>query len=235
MKKIFRKTVLVVAALLVTAIAAQAEYTFFERGYTIEVSLANAKEGMVRLPINRNRITALAVKDNMVIGGTTADAGLSPFLFAASMSDSLMKVAYDLENAIPGQCAVAAGFIKCGKGNMFAGTISDEENGSGHLIKVDFDGSAFSVTDLGTPVPGEGVYCLAIDKNANIIYGLSFPSGKFFSHDLASGTVKVFEESMGTKRDRAPSHYLHLTPDQVVSREIVVTNDGRVIGSMPYN
>ena len=235
MNKIFRKTVLVFAALLVTAIAVQAEYTFFRRGYAIEVSLANAKDGLVRLPINQNRITALAVKDNMVIGGTTADKGLSPYLFAASMDDRLMKVAYDLDNAIPGQNAIAAGFVKCSMGNMFAGTISDEENGSGHIIKVDFDGKAFTVTDLGTPVNGEGVYCLALDKKANVIYGLSYPTGKFFSHDLSSGEVKVFEESMGSKKDRAPAHHLHLHPEQVISRAIVVDNKGRVFGSMPYN
>ena len=235
MNKIFRKTVLVFAALLVTAIAAQAEYTFFTRGFAIEVSLANAKEGMVRLPIYQNRITALAVRDNMVIGGTTADRGLSPYLFAASMDDKLMKVAYDLDEALPGQYAISSGFVKCSMGNMFAGTMSDEENGSGHLIKVDFDGKAFTVTDLGVPVEGESVYCLALDKKANVIYGLSYPNGKFFSHDLASGAVKVFEESMGTRRDRAPRQYLHLEPEQCLSREIVIDNTGRVFGSMPYN
>ena len=235
MNKIFRKTALVVAALLVTAIAVQAEYTFFRRGYAIEVSLANAKAGMVRLPINQNRITALAVKDNMVIGGTTADKGLSPYLFAASMDDRLMKVAYDLDDAIPGQYAISSGFVKCSMGNMFAGTMSDEENGGGHIIKVDFDGKAFKVTDLGVPVAGESVYCLALDKKANVIYGLSYPNGKFFSHNLASGEVKVFEETMGTREDRAPRRYLHLEPEQCLSRDIVIDGTGRVFGSMPYN
>jgi len=42
------------------------------------------------------------------------------------------------------------------------------------------------VSDLGIPVPGEGIYTLAIDRERSLIYGLSYPNGRFFSYDVAA-------------------------------------------------
>jgi hypothetical protein len=43
------------------------------------------------------------------------------------------------------------------------------------------------VQDLGAPVPGDGIYCLAIDPVRDVLYGVSYPRGHFFAHDVRSG------------------------------------------------
>ena len=55
-------------------------------------------------------------------------------------------------------------------------------------IRVD---APCNVTDLGIPVPGEGVYALAIDRIQDVIYGLSYPNGQLFSYNIASGKFAI--------------------------------------------
>jgi outer membrane protein assembly factor BamB len=50
------------------------------------------------------------------------------------------------------------------------------------------------VVDLGMPVPGDGIYCLAIDPEREILYGISYPHGHFFVHELKGGTTKDLGE-----------------------------------------
>lgn len=46
------------------------------------------------------------------------------------------------------------------------------------------------VKDLGIPVPGDGIYCLAIDPEREIVYGISYPHGHFFVHEATSGVTR---------------------------------------------
>jgi hypothetical protein len=46
------------------------------------------------------------------------------------------------------------------------------------------------VSYLGIPVPGDGIYCLALDPNRETLYGVSYPHGHFFLHELSCGTTK---------------------------------------------
>jgi len=39
--------------------------------------------------------------------------------------------------------------------------------------------------DLGTPVPHDGIYAVAIDQAADIIYGISYPNGRLFAYKIA--------------------------------------------------
>jgi len=41
------------------------------------------------------------------------------------------------------------------------------------------------VEDLGTAVAGDGIYALTIDRQRNVIYGLTYPNGRMFSFDIA--------------------------------------------------
>ncbi len=41
------------------------------------------------------------------------------------------------------------------------------------------------VEDMGVASAGDGIYALAIDKKRNIIYGLTYPSGHFFSYEIS--------------------------------------------------
>ncbi|HLA38780.1 MAG TPA: hypothetical protein VJ417_02235, partial [Candidatus Glassbacteria bacterium] len=181
------------------AARALAQYEFFTpRGsFAVEVSLENTAK--FRLPIYRNAITSLACQGDFAIGGTSANEGLSPFLFAVSLSKKELVAAFDLAEKIPGQRSIQSGFGRVGDA-FYAGTLPDREGESGHLIKVTFDGSRFTVDDLGEAVSGEGVFALTADPDRNKLYGISHPGGKFFSYDIASTAKKVYDEISLTRQ-----------------------------------
>jgi len=93
----------------------------------------------------------------------------------------------------------------------------------GRSIQVD---TACRVTDLGIPVPGEGVEALGIDRTLNVIYGLSYPNGQFFSYHVADGKFtihgKVAEQVIpGEKFEK----------DKNIGRALLVTSNGLVLAS----
>jgi outer membrane protein assembly factor BamB len=64
----------------------------------------------------------------------------------------------------------------------------------GHLYRYDpraegrqvlFPTDRCPAEDLGVPVPHDGIYALAIDQAANIIYGISYPNGRLFAYKIA--------------------------------------------------
>ncbi len=64
----------------------------------------------------------------------------------------------------------------------------------GHLFRYDpsaadrqvpFPQDRCAVDDLGIPVPNNGIYAMAIDAARGVIYGISYPDGRLFAHDIA--------------------------------------------------
>ena len=235
-----KSTVLLLAAVAALAIPtrqAEARYTFFTpRGcFAVEVSLENPGPARLRLPIYRNAITSLTVVGDYAIGGTTADKGLSPFLFAASLSKKELEVVFDLGQVLPGQRALQSGFGRCKAGALYAGTMPDAEGGSGHLVKVVFADGKFEVKDLGVPVENEGIFALTADSERGMLYGITHPTGKFFTFDIEGGESKVFEETVPDKRSLGYLHAYSLHPEDILSRSLAVDKSGRVYGSLPVN
>jgi hypothetical protein len=214
-----------------------AQYTFFnpKGAYAVEVSLENPSGNRLRLPIYRNSITSLAVVGDFAIGGTTANPGLSPFLFAVSLSRKALESALDLSSVIPGQRAIQSGFGRGAGGVLYAGTIADAEGEGGHLIKVQFKNNKFEVQDLGIPVSGEGVFSLAADSQRGMLYGISYPGGKFFAFNLRTGQAAVYTETALTEQQRGYYHDYSVGPEDILSRALAVDRKGRVYGSRPVN
>ncbi|MBN2290386.1 MAG: hypothetical protein JXQ83_13710, partial [Candidatus Glassbacteria bacterium] len=133
---------------------AEAQFKFFNpRGsFAVEVSLENPGPDRLRLPIYRNAITSLAVVGDYAVGGTSAAQGLTPFIFTASLSRRSLEQAFDLGQVLPGQRSVQSGFARGTGGVLYAGTMPDDPQGSGHLIKVRVPGGKVEVADLGVPV-----------------------------------------------------------------------------------
>lgn len=227
-------SLIVVFSVLAVIRPLAAEYKFFSpRGsFAVEVSLENTDR--LRLPIYRNAITSLACIGDYAIGGTRANEGLSPFLFAVSLTSRNLEVVHDLAGALPGQRAIQSGFGRVGN-VLYAGTIPDEEGSSGHLIKVRFADKKFEVTDLGEPVNGEGVFALTADSRLNMLYGITYPSGKFFTYNIQSGNVQVYDETAVTRRQSGYYHSYALETEDILSRALVVDKSGRVYGSRPVN
>jgi hypothetical protein len=231
-------SILVIFAFLSTS-DAFSQYTFFKEkeGFAIEVSLENTD--LVRLPVNRNSISSLAVVGDLVVGGTKANEGLSPFIFTVSLSQKKMIEAQDLADIIAGQRGIVTGFARAKNNSLYAGTIANKINdslsGSGHLIEVVLSGDKIKTNDLGIPVKNEGVFALTLDNSGTTLYGLTYPSGIFFVYNLKNARTTTFQNTVLTKNQKAKMKEFSIKPDNYLSRALVVDDKGLVYGSSPVN
>ncbi len=229
-------TVLLLAAIAAMSVRADHEDGYFAPpgSFTVEISLENSP--YVRLPIDRNAVTSLVVSGDYAIGGTTAKDGLTPFLFAVSLSRKKLERVLDLETIVPGQQAVLSGFGRGRNGGLFTGTMSRTGAAAGgHLIQVGLTERGLEAHDLGTPVAGEGIFALAADPSRDVVYGLSHPSGKFWRVEVANRRTKVWRDPAPDERMRSTYSQFALKPEDYLSRRLVVDPSGRVYGSRPVN
>jgi len=213
------------------------QYTFFtpEGSFAIEVSLENTN--MKRLPIYRNAITSLSVVDEFAVGGTTANEGLSPFIVSASLKKRELVDFIDVNEVVEGQNSVQSGFVKNKKGQLFAGTMPQHTcKTGGHVIKVELDASgAIKLEDLGIPVEGEGIFSMTSNASVTILYGISHPSGYFFSFDIKSGKTKIFKDLAPTEQVvLSLEERFSLEPEDILSKALITDSKGCVYGSLPF-
>ncbi len=230
------KNTLLVAWLLGVQLTAFAQYTFFtpEGSFAIEASLENTD--MVRLPMYRNEITSLSVMGDYIIGGTSASGGRSPFVFTASLEERKMTEILDLEGVVEGQQRIRSGFVKGDKGQLFAGTMPQNTKSSGHLISVSLNKKKkLVVEDFGVPVIGEGIYALTGDPTNRVLYGLTYPSGYFFTFEISSKKSTVYKGLAPSEKVRfSLEDHFSITAEDYLSRALIADDNGLVYGSLPY-
>jgi hypothetical protein len=212
-----------------------AEYKFFTPpgSYVVEVSLENSP--YLRLPAYRNAITSLTVVGDWAIGGTSAGKGLTPFLFAVSLSARRLVYSVDLNDVVPGQRAIRSGFGRGATGILYAGTMPDAAGGDGHLLEIIVTGGRLAVRDLGVAVGGEGVFALTADPGRSLLYGITHPSGKFFEFDLKTSMATVFVDTALHSKDLVFLQNYTLEPADYLCRRLIIDRKGRVFGSLPVN
>ncbi len=217
------------------------QYTFFNPNgaFAIEASLTNTN--LIRMPMYRNSIASLIVVGDYIIGGTKAKEGLTPFLFTASLSKQAMIDLEDINQTIEGQQSIQSGFCK-GKGNqLFAGTIAnnnlDNIQGDGHLIRISVNERGnISVEDLGVPVKGEGIFSLLCNAEGTVLYGISIPSGNFFSYNIENKQTKVYQEIAPTKESlKILEAGYALSPEEYLGKSLISDEKGFIYGSLPVN
>jgi hypothetical protein len=222
-----------VALLLVPGMATRAQYAAFEPkgSFAVEVSLENSP--LPRLPIYRNAITSLAVVGDHVIGGTSASGGKSPFVFAVSLARRRLEQMRDLAEVVPGQRAIVSGFGRQDDGALCAGTLPERVGDDGHLIELRLAADALTMRDLGVPAPGEGVFAVTVANGH--VYGITHPSGRFFSYRLQDRAIRVFPETAPSPEELGELQPFVLEPADYLSRRLAVDGQGRVWGSRPVN
>ncbi|CAL1518515.1 hypothetical protein [Chitinophaga sp. MM2321] len=240
MKQVLIKT-MAVTALLFTTSDVFSQYTFYKptAGFGIEISLSNTT--LKRMPVYRNAVASLTVTGDHIIGGTAAGEKLDPYIFVASLSKREMVQMKDISTVIKGQRSIRSGFFKTGSNQLYAGTMaqqnSDGTNGSGHLIQVNVSAEGnINVTDLGVPVTGEGVFALCGNDHTGMLYGITYPSGIFFSYDLKAGKTKTYNNTVPTKEAlETLTNEFHKKPEDFLCSSLIVDAKGMVYGSQPIN
>lgn len=216
-----------------------AQYTFFspKENFAIEVSLPNSD--LKRLPIYRNSISSLIIIGDHIIGGTTANDGMTPFVFVASLKQRQVVEIKDINEIIPGQLAIQTGFCRGESNSLFAGTLAnkktDGSNGDGHLFKVDIEqDGTIKISDLGNILPGEGILSLTLDAEKKTLYGVSCPSGIFFKYVIDTKKISTYKNIAATNEQIKTLKEYDLGPENYLSRSLIQA-EGFIFGSMPIN
>jgi hypothetical protein len=131
---------------------------------------------------------------------------------------------------IPGATSVVHAVAVSVSGDVYIGTAPD-----GHVLKYtphNEDDQQIPIekplptTDLGQPIPGENIFALTIDRNANAIYGLTAPNTHFFEYSIASGKFIDF----GVVAKTVPEGE-KFQKDKMMSRMLVADLQGDVFAS----
>jgi len=235
------KKISIIAILIFLAHSSFCQYTFYKpvEGFGIETSLSNT--GLKRMPMYRNAIASLTVIGDNIIGGTCADEKLAPYVFVASLSKRELVELKDVNDVLQGQRSIQSGFFKAKNNTLYAGTIANKlsngTNGSGHLLQINIGTTGtINVTDIGTPVNGEGIFALTGNSNTNTLYGITYPSGIFFSYNISSKTFKSYKNVVTSKEDlNVLDNEFHHKPEDYLSSSLVVDDQGLVYGSRSIN
>lgn len=238
---IFSIRLLASAVFILLAAASFSQYTYFKpkEGFGIEISLPNTN--LKRMPMYRNSVASLMVTGDNIIGGTSANENLAPYLFVASLSKRELTELKDINDVVQGQRSIQSGFFKATNNTLYAGTIANKlnngTNGSGHLLQINIGANdVINVADLGTPVNGEGVFALTGNSNTNTLYGITYPSGTFFSYNINTKAFKSYRDIIPSKEDlNVLNNEFHQKPEEYLCGSLIVDNKGLVYGSRAIN
>jgi len=152
------------------------------------------------IPPDESAIRALAVAPNGALYGATS--GKRSHLFVLYPAHGYVQPL----GFLPDVNTVHRALVVSSSGEVYIGASAGVDNNGqgytgyagGHLLKytpgrdeskpIRVD-QPCATTDLGIPVPGEGIYALAINPLFGYIYGLSYPNGQFFRYDIAAAKV----------------------------------------------
>ena len=142
------------------------------------------------IPDGESEIRSLTVAPNGVLYGATS--GKRSHLFALYPSHGYVQpLGY-----IPGVTQVTNALVVSKNGDVFIGAGLP----SGHLFRYKPDQDDLkpirihepaTVEDLGMPVPGQGIRALAINREAGVIYGVTWPDGLVFARYTGSDKFQV--------------------------------------------
>jgi hypothetical protein len=176
------------------------------------------------IPDGESAITSLALAPNGDVYGATS--GTHSHLFLLNPQHGYV---FPL-GIIQGERLISHGVVIAASGDVYMGGSP-----SGHLLEytphnVDQEdiqiGRALPSKDIGTAVQGESILALAIDRNANVIYGLTSPNAHLFCYSIAD---KSFED-LGVIA-KAPPPGEKFEHENMISRMLIVDAEGDVFAS----
>jgi len=190
------------------------------------------------IPPDESAIRSLAVAPNGAVYGATS--GHRSHLFVLYPQHGFVQPLGYLKDVT----TVHRSLVVAGNGDVYiGGSIGVDNDGQGyggysggHLLRYTPGANdeekpirvnaECPVQDLGIPVRGDGIYTLAIDGARQVIYGLTYPTARFFSYSIADGKFAVYG---AVAEHRIPGEKFE--KDRNIGRALAVDAEGRVYGS----
>ncbi len=176
---------------------------------------------MVEVRINESSavVALITGDDGMVYGGVTGQDRL------AFRYDPETQALEELDVVVPGHHKVHHSIGKGPDGRIYLGTGHRYSDAMPSYVYLDYEGGRLieydpasdCATDLGVRIANEGTFCMAVDAERGRVYGVTYPSNRFWTYDVESGR--------GTDKG-------HIGPHQ--SHSIAVDAQGNVWGSYGY-
>jgi outer membrane protein assembly factor BamB len=176
------------------------------------------------IPDGESGITSLTVAPNGDLYGATS--GAHAHLFVLSPHQGYVQPL----GVIPHATFVTNAVAISAADEVYIGTSPD-----GHILQYtprEVDrrqiqiGKPLNITDLGQTVAGESIFTLTIDRDANVLYGLTAPNAHFFSYSIAGSKFHDF----GVVAEKIPVGE-KFEKDKMMSRMLVVDQKGMVFVS----
>lgn len=176
------------------------------------------------VPDGESAITSLTVAPNGDVYGATS--GTHAHLFVLNPRHGYVQPL----GVISGSTSVTNAVVVAANGDVYLGTAPD-----GSLLKFtphdEYQkpiqiGRPLAVTNLGQPVPGESIAAMAINRGANVIYGLTSPGAHFFEYSL----VNAKATDMGVVAETVPFGE-KFEKEKMMSRMLIVDGQGAVFAS----
>jgi len=189
------------------------------------------------IPSGESAIRALAVAPNGAIYGATS--GRRSYLFVLYPQHGYVQPLGYLE----GVATVHHALVVANNGDVYIGGSNGVDTqlagydpyAGGHLLRYTPQADESKpirvdvpcpVSDLGVPVPGEGVYTMALARARGVLYGLSYPNGQFFSYSIAGGKFTIHGKVV---EHRIPGEKFE--KDKNIGRALLIDGGGRVFAS----
>jgi hypothetical protein len=176
------------------------------------------------IPNGESSITSLAISPNGNLYGATS--GKRSHLFVLNPRHGYVQPL----GILPATTAVTNALVVSASGDVYIGGSP-----AGHLLKYtphNEDSQPIriqepcEVTDLGQAMKGESIFTLAMDRDSNLIYGLSFPNAHFFKFAIAGS---VFTD-LGVVARQVPEGEKFET-EKMMSRKLTLDVKGNVYAS----
>lgn len=176
------------------------------------------------IPDGESGITSLTLAPNGDLYGATS--GGRAHLFVLSPHHGYVQPL----GVIPYATSITNAVVVSASGDVYLGTSP-----GGHILKYtpkDADmrqieiGKLLRATDLGQSVAGENISTLTIDREANVLYGLTAPNAHFFSYSIADAKFRDF----GVIAEKIPFGE-KFEKNKMMSRMLVIDRKGMVFAS----
>lgn len=176
------------------------------------------------IPDGESGITSLTVAPNGDVYGATS--GSRAHLFVLNPRHGYVQPL----GVVAGATSITQAVVASASGDIYLGTSP-----GGHLLKyTPHDeyreqiqiGKPLPVTDLGQAIAGESIFTLAINRDADVIYGLTSPNAHFFEYSVESG--KFTDLGVVSKQAAGGEKF---QKEKMMSRMLMVDGQGMVFAS----
>jgi len=176
------------------------------------------------IPDGESGITSLTVAPSGDLYGATS--GSHAHIFVLNPQHGYVQPL----GVVQGATSITQAMVVSAGGDIYLGTSP-----GGHLLKYtphdEYQqqiriGEALPLADLGQVMAGESIFTLAIDRDANVIYGLTSPNAHLFQYSIESGKFN----DLGVVSEKVPPGE-RFQKDKMISRMLVVDRQGMVFAS----